>query len=61
MTAFLAIVNIVTYRHYLWVLWVALGWGMGVLFHGLRVFDKVPFLTAEWERRQVEKQLGRKL
>ena len=61
MIAILAIVNVVTYRHYLWVLWVALGWGMGVLIHGLRVFDKVPFLTAEWERRQVEKHLGRKL
>ena len=59
--AILAIVNVVTYRHYLWVLWVALGWGMGVLLHGLKVFDRVPFLTADWERRQVEKQLGRKL
>ena len=57
----LAIVNLVTYPRYFWVLWVALGWGIGVLFHGLRVFDKVPFLSGEWERRQVEKHLGRKL
>jgi hypothetical protein len=33
----------------------------GILFHGLRVFDKVPFLNGEWERQQVEKHLGRKL
>jgi transcriptional regulator with XRE-family HTH domain len=59
--AFLAVVNIVTYPHYLWFIWTALGWGAAVLFHGLRVFDKVPFLTAQWERRQVEKHLGRKL
>jgi transcriptional regulator with XRE-family HTH domain len=58
---FLAIVNLATYPRYLWVLWVALGWGVGVLFHGLRVFDKIPFLSGEWERRQVEKYLGRKL
>ncbi len=58
---FLAIVNLLTSRQYFWVVWVALGWGIGVLFHGLRVFDKVPFLSGEWERRQVEKQLGRKL
>jgi transcriptional regulator with XRE-family HTH domain len=58
---FLAIVNLLTSRQYFWVMWVALGWGIGVLFHGLRVFDKVPFLSGEWERRQVEKQLGRKL
>jgi transcriptional regulator with XRE-family HTH domain len=37
------------------------GLGIGVLFHGLRVCDKVPFLSGEWERRQVEKYLGRKL
>jgi transcriptional regulator with XRE-family HTH domain len=58
---FLAIVNLVTYRHYLWFFWPALGWGIGLLFYGLSVFDKVPFLNAEWERRQVEKRLGRKL
>jgi transcriptional regulator with XRE-family HTH domain len=58
---FLAIVNYFTSPHYLWVLWVALGWGVGLLFHGLRVFDWIPFLSADWERRQVEKHLGRKL
>jgi transcriptional regulator with XRE-family HTH domain len=57
----LAIVNLVAYPRHFWVIWVALGWGSGVLFHGLRVFNKVPFLSAEWERRQVEKHLGRKL
>jgi transcriptional regulator with XRE-family HTH domain len=59
--SFLAIVNLVTYPRYLWFIWSALGWGIGILFHALRVFDKVPFLNGEWERRQVEKRLGRKL
>jgi hypothetical protein len=58
---FLAIVNLATSRQYFWVIWPALGWGIGILFHGLRVFDKVPFLNGEWERQQVEKHLGRKL
>ena len=58
---FLAIVNLVTYRHYLWFFWPALGWGFGMLVYGLSVFDRIPFLNGEWERRQVEKQLGRKL
>jgi hypothetical protein len=31
------------------------------LIHGLRVFDRVPFLNGDWERRQVEKYLGREL
>jgi transcriptional regulator with XRE-family HTH domain len=58
---FLAVVNLYTSRHYFWVGWVALGWGLGVLTHGLRVFDQIPFLNGQWERRQVEKHLGRKL
>ena len=62
---FLAIVNLLTVRQYyyssFWVIWVALGWGIGILFHGLRVFDKIPFLNGEWERRQVEKRLGRQI
>jgi transcriptional regulator with XRE-family HTH domain len=59
--AFLTVVNLLTSHHYFWVVWVALGWGLGVLFHGLRVFDKIPFLNGGWERRQVEKYLGRKI
>ena len=51
---------IVTPRH-LWAIWAALGWGSGLLIHGLRAFDKIPFLNGEWERRQVERRLGRKL
>ena len=57
----LAVVNITTNSHYLWFLWAALGWGVGVLSHALITFDKLPFLGAEWERRQVERRLGRKL
>ena len=57
----LAILNLLTAPTYPWVIWVALGWGSGVLIHGLRVFDKAPFLNGQWERREVEKYLGRKL
>ena len=57
----LAVVNLMTYHHYLWFIWAALGWGIGILAHGMRVFDKVPFLNGDWERRHVEKYLGRKL
>ena len=49
------------YCRYFWAGWVMLGWGSGVLIHGLRVFEKIPFLSGNWERNQVEKYLGRKL
>jgi transcriptional regulator with XRE-family HTH domain len=57
----LAVANYLTTPHYLWVAWVALAWGSVIVVQGLKAFDKVPFLTAEWERRQVEKYMGRKL
>jgi hypothetical protein len=45
----------------LWVVWPALGWGIGVIAHGFSVFDAFPFLNGAWEKRQVEKYLGREL
>ncbi len=57
----LAAVNYLKTPHVLWVPWVAAGWGLGLFFHGLRVFDKFSPLGAEWERKQVEKRLGRKI
>lgn len=57
----LAVVNLTSYPYYLWFVWPALGWGLGLLAHGATVFNVVPFLDGAWERRQVEKFLGRKL
>jgi transcriptional regulator with XRE-family HTH domain len=57
----LAAINLVSYSSYLWFIWPALGWGLGVAAHGASVFGAVPFLDGAWERRQVEKYLGRKL
>jgi transcriptional regulator with XRE-family HTH domain len=54
-------INLWTRPQYLWVGWVATGWGIGVLFHGLRVFERYSPFGAEWEKKQVEKRLGRKI
>lgn len=57
----LTILNLFTSPKYFWAIWPAMGWGMGVLFHGMSVFGRLPFMNADWEKRQVEKYLGRKL
>lgn len=57
----LTILNLFTSPKYFWAIWPAMGWGLGVLFHGMSVFGKMPFMNADWEKRQVEKYLGRKL
>lgn len=58
---FLLALNLITDPHYLWVVWPALGWGIGLVGHGLTTFDLVPFLNGDWEKRQVEHYLKRKL
>lgn len=57
----LVLVNLFTWPGYPWVLWVAFGWGLGLIFEALKVFGSLPFLNGEWERREVEKYLGRNL
>lgn len=59
--AALSVINLLTSPHYFWAIWPALGWGLGIMAHGLQVWEKAPFLGGDWERRQVEKRLGRRL
>jgi hypothetical protein len=46
---------------YMWSWWPALGWGIGLLTHGLQVYEAFDFYGSDWEKRQVEKRLGRRL
>lgn len=59
--SFLAVFNWVTSPDYYWVFWVILGWGIGLVSHALEVFELVPFLGADWEKKEIEKRLGRRL
>ena len=56
----LSIFNIWRQPQRLWFLWIAFGWGLGLLVHAARIFDWGP-LGPAWEKAQVEKRLGRKL
>ena len=59
--ALMFLLNFLLNPQYIWAWWSALGWGIGLLGHGAMVFVDFRFLGPEWERRQVEKRLGRKL
>lgn len=53
-------INLLSGSGYLWAVWPMLGWGIGLLFHGLNVFVRTPALFGDaWERRQLAKRLGR--
>ncbi|TAK82091.1 MAG: helix-turn-helix domain-containing protein [Aquabacterium sp.] len=57
----LAVINLVTHPSKLWFFWPAFGWGIGIIAHAAATFEFIPFFGAEWERKQVEKLLGRTL
>ena len=55
----LAVVNLYSSPDYLWFLWAAFGWGVGLAFHGLSVFEVVNLFGDRWEKRQVAKRLAK--
>ncbi len=57
---FLLILNLLNNPSNLWVIWPALGWGVGVAFHALSVFEIFSPMGGDWEKRQIEKRLKRK-
>lgn len=60
MISALAVLNLFTSPGYLWFLWVAAGWGIGVVGHGLSVFEIFNPFGDDWEKRQIEKRMSRR-
>ncbi|UTF59061.1 2TM domain-containing protein [Gilvimarinus sp. DA14] len=58
---FLFFINLTTSPGYLWAWWPTFGWGIGLLIHGIQTFEVFNFFGPGWEKKQVEKRLGRKL
>jgi len=59
--AVLAVINLATHPARLWFIWPAMGWGIAILVRAAVTFEFLPFFGVEWERKQVEKHLGRPL
>ncbi len=56
---FLAVVNLLTDPHYLWFLWAAAGWGVGVALHAYSTFANRGVLGQEWEERKIREIMER--
>ena len=50
----LIIINLLTSPQYLWFFWPLMGWGIGVIFHAISVFNYLPFLSKDWEERKLK-------
>jgi hypothetical protein len=42
----------------LWFLWTFFGWGIGLLFHAIRVFNLSPFLNKDWEDKKIKQYMN---
>ncbi|MDP2088300.1 MAG: 2TM domain-containing protein [Flavobacteriaceae bacterium] len=51
---FLIAINLIYSPVYLWFFYPLLGWGLGVFFHAMKVFNFMPFLNKEWEERKIK-------
>ena len=45
--------------HTWWALWPTLGWGIGLVTHGITVLPMWGFFSQEWEDRKVKELLER--
>lgn len=53
----LAIFNILYTPEFLWFFFSAIGWGIGLTFHGMEAFNYYPFLGKDWEQRKFNELL----
>lgn len=54
MNIFLLIINLRYSPQHLWFFWPMLGWGIGLIFHGMKAFNYSPFLGKNWEERKLK-------
>ncbi|MFV5691856.1 2TM domain-containing protein [Flavobacterium sp. LT1R49] len=50
----LVVINLLTSPGHLWFYWPMLGWGIGVVFHGMKVFNYMPFIGKDWEEKKIK-------
>jgi len=51
--SFLAYFNSIS-TSFPWVVFPALGWGIGLLAHGMQAYGYFPFLGKNWEERKIK-------
>ena len=45
-------------RYWYWAIWPTLGWGIGLLSHGLSVLPMWSFFSQDWEDKKVRELLA---
>lgn len=50
---FLLFINLKYSPEHIWFFWPLIGWGIGVVIHGMKVYDYMPFLGKDWEEQKI--------
>jgi hypothetical protein len=54
---FLIFINLMTSRDHYWFWYPAIGWGIGIVFHAVGVFNHTSFFGRDWEERKIKKMM----
>ena len=57
--AFMLVINLMTSPGYLWVTWLLIGWGIGLVSHYFSVFGFFGMGTEDWEDREVQREISK--
>ena len=44
---------------YMWFLWAAFGWGIGIVFQAAKAFNWTPFMNKNWEERKIKELMDK--
>ena len=53
-------INFVTNSSYIWAIWPAMGWGIGIIIKAFKTFEIINLFSADWEKNQIKKELSKK-
>ena len=55
----LHLINFAATRKVYWAFWPLVGWGIGLLAHGLAAYRWMPFLGRDWEERKIRELMDK--
>ena len=55
--SFLTFINWWTSPGHWWVIWVWIGWGIGIFFHGLGLYRSNILFSDDWEEKKIQEEM----
>src|SRR5215475_3187763 len=55
----LHVINFAVASRVYWAFWPLIGWGIGLLAHGLATYRWMPFVGREWEERKIRELMDK--